>query len=105
MCSERSLRGSYISAVYTHIHAYLYADQPLKRKRHFFRCAANKEIWHLKNIRRAVIFDVDFMINGGQDGHYVNRIYRQYTRTFTYTHICAQISYKRHFLQIRRISC
>ena len=43
---ERSLRGSYISAVYIHIHihAYLCADQPLKSKRHFFRCAANKEI-------------------------------------------------------------
>ena len=76
MCSERSLRGSYrfLSAVYTHIHihAYLCADQPLKRKRHFFRCATNKDIclyiWHLEAIRRAVIFDVDFVINGGQDG-------------------------------------
>ena len=71
MFSERSLRGSYIFAIYTHIHihAYLCADQPLKRKRHFFRCAASKEIWHLEAIRRAVIFDVDFVINGGQDGH------------------------------------
>ena len=64
MWSERSLRGSYISAVYTHIHAYLCADQPLKPKRHFFPCAANKEIWHLEAIRRAVIFDVDFVIDG-----------------------------------------
>ena len=28
-----------------------------------------KEIWHLEAIRRAVIFDVDFVINGGQDAH------------------------------------
>ena len=76
MWSERSLRESYILAVYTHIHihTYLCADQPLKPRRHFFRCAANKEIWHLEAICRAVIFDVDFVINGGQDGHSVNRI-------------------------------
>ena len=104
MCSERSLRGSYILAVYTHIHihSYLCTDQPLNRKRHFFRSAANKEIWHLETIRRAVILDVDFVINGGQDGHCVNRRYRQYTHTFTYKHICAQISYKRHFLRIKK---
>ena len=62
MCSELSLRGSYISAVYTHIHihAYLCADQPLKRKRYFFHCTANKEIWHLVAIRRAVIIDIGF---------------------------------------------
>ena len=91
MWSERSLRGSYISAVYTHIHihavAYLCADQPLKPKRHFFRCAANKEIWHLEAIRRALIFDVNFVINGGQDGHGVTRISAVCTHTFTYMHI------------------
>ena len=32
-------------------------------KRHFFRCSANTKIWHLEAIRRAVIFDVDFVIN------------------------------------------
>ena len=79
MCSERSLRGSYIYQQYAHcthinIHAYLCSDQPLKRKRHFFCCTANKEIWHLVAIRRAVIFDVDFVINGEQDGHCVNGI-------------------------------
>ena len=42
----------YISAVYTHIH--IHAD--LCKKRHFFRCSANKKIWHLEAIRRAVIF-------------------------------------------------
>ena len=35
--------------------------------------------------------------NGGQNGHCVNRMYRQYTHTSAYTHICAQIGYKRHF--------
>ena len=49
--------------------------------------AANKEIRHLEAIRRAVIFDMDFVINGGQDGHCVNRIYRQYTHT--HMHLCA----------------
>ena len=51
----------YISAVYTqiHIHAYLCADQPLNPKRHFFRCAANKEIWHLEAIRGAGSFRVN----------------------------------------------
>ena len=34
----------YIGSIHIHIHAYLCADQPLKSKRHFFRCAANKEI-------------------------------------------------------------
>ena len=106
MWSERSLCGSYISAVYTriHIHAYVCEDQPLKRKRHFFRCAANKEIWHLEAIRRAVIFDVDFVTNGGQDGHCATCISAVCTHTFTYMHICVQISYKRHFLRIRHMA-
>ena len=97
------MRGSYISAVYTHIqiHAYLCTDQPLKPKCHFFCCAANKEIWHLEAIRRAVIFDVDFVINDDQEGHSVN-LYVGNIHTFTYMHICAQISYKRHFLRIRK---
>ena len=36
-----------------------------------------------------------------QNDDCVNRMYRQYTHThtFTYTHICAQISYKRHFFR------
>ena len=58
------------------------------------------EIWHLEAIRRAVISDVDFVINGGQDSHCVNRIIGS-----IHTHsriICAQISYKRHFLQMRK---
>ena len=50
-------------------------------------------------IRRAVIFDVDFVTNGG---HCVNRIAAVHTHTFTYTHICVQISYKHHFLRIRK---
>ena len=75
----------YISAVYTHIHihAYLCAYQPLKPKRHFSRSAANKEIWHLEAIRRAVIF----VINGGQDGHCVKRIYIGSIHTHSYTRI------------------
>ena len=47
---------------------------------YLFRCAANKEIWHLEAIRRAVIFDVDFMINGGHD-LYISAVCR-HTRIF-----------------------
>ena len=91
--SERSLRGSYIYWQYTHIHihAYLCPDQSLKPKRHFFRCAANKEMWHLEAIRRAVIFEVDFVINGGHDGHCVNRIGSMHTHSYICVHayLCA----------------
>ena len=30
----------------------------------------------------------------GQNSHCVNRVYRQYTHMYAYTHICAQIGYK-----------
>ena len=76
MWSERTLRGSY---TYIHIHTYLC-------------CAANKELWHLEAIHRAVIFDVDFVINGGQDGHCVTCISAICTHTFTYpvhAYLCA----------------
>ena len=77
---------------YRPTHAFTYthnlcADQPLKRKRHFFRCAANKKIWHLEAIRRAVILDVDFVINGGQDGHCVKHIGSIHTETHSHTRI------------------
>ena len=70
---------------FTYMHAYLCADQRLKPKRQFFRCAANKEIWHLEAFGRAVIFDVDFVINGGQDGHCVNRIHIGSIHTHSHT--------------------
>ena len=93
----------YRQYVHTHSHTRIICAQISRQSLNVTFFAANKEI--LASIHRAVIFDVDFVINGGQDGHSVNRNYRQYTYTFTYTHICAQISYrpKRHFFANKEI--
>ena len=52
----------YIASIHTHSHIRIFVGRSAN-KRHFFRCYANKVIWHLEAIRRAVIFDVDFVIN------------------------------------------
>ena len=98
MWSERSLRRS---AVHTHTFTYthLCADQPLKPKRHFLAALRIRKYGTgLEAIRSAVIFDVDFVINGGKDGHCVSAIsmnMHSHTRIF----VCS--SAKRHFLRIR----
>ena len=92
---------------YTHTFTSMHICAQISRKSlNVTFSAANKEIWHLEAIRRAVIFDMDFVINGGQDGHCVNRIYigNIHTHTHSHTCICAQISYKCHFLRIRKYS-
>ena len=48
---------------YTHTFTYTQICAHICYKRHFLRCSANKKIWHLEAIRRAMIFDVDFVIN------------------------------------------
>ena len=72
----------YIGSIRTHSRIFVCRSAAinLNRKRHFFRCAANKEIWHMECIRRAVIFDVDFVINGGQDGHCMNCMWAIFTK-------------------------
>ena len=84
---------------YTHTFTYTQICAHICYKLHFFRCSANKKIWHLEAIRRAMIFWRWFRDKCQQNGHCVNRIYRQYTHTFTYTEICAHICYKRHFFR------
>ena len=45
------------------MYAYMHICAQIGYKRHFYRCSANKEIWLLATIRRAVIFYPDFVIN------------------------------------------
>ena len=49
------------------MHAYLCADQPLKPLQSLFFAALRIRKYGTLAIRRAVIFDVDFVINGGQE--------------------------------------
>ena len=50
--------------------------------------------YDIDSMSRTVIFAVNFVINVFRTvtAWIVGPIYRQYTHTFTYTHICAQIS-------------
>ena len=54
---------NHIYRQYKHTFTYMHICAQICCKRHFFRYSANKKIWHLEALRRAVIFDVDFVIN------------------------------------------
>ena len=54
--------------------------------------------WKIVRLWAELDFEVDFVINGGQGGHCVSVVH-----IYFLFHIhCAQISYKRHFLRIRK---
>ena len=104
MWSERSLRESYpgIYRQYTHTftHAYLCADQPLNVT--FFAALRIRKYMAPGGYSQSCDFRLYFRDKCGQKNSLRDSyIYRQYRGpTHTFTHICVQISYKRHFLRI-----
>ena len=46
---------------YTHTFTYTHICAQICYKRHFFRCSANKKIWHLEAIRRATLRIASFL--------------------------------------------
>ena len=69
----------------------------------FDRIRLNRPPWYLTisgqidGIVTSMIFLPEFCDKYDQNDDCVNRMYREYTHTFT--HMCAQISYKRHFFR------
>ena len=85
---------------YTHTFIYTQICAHICYKRHFFRCSVNKKIWHLEAIRRAMIFDVDFVINVIKSvTAWIVYIGSIHTHSHTRIIICAHICYKRNFFR------
>ena len=54
---------NHIHRQYTHTFTNTHIFAQISYKRHFFRCSANKEIWLLATISRAVKLYMNFLIN------------------------------------------